>query len=502
MKKNDIEINITTTADTSGAEEVEKSIFKVEEAAKEAERELDVLEAKRRKAERENTGGLTGVDLTKDLDGVGTKLADATGYGKELATAKALAKAAGLELTGAAVADAALITGSFAAIAASAGIAFKGVGDSLEDYKNLIARWREVTGKELDEGSQDVLAWAQVFDDVEQPIDQAIDKIGSLISSISEIVESPLESLKKLRKEIDGTGDLEASIKRAEDAKKALDGVIQARAAAGQIELASIYSEENERLKDQEKTLERIGKLRSTLGGLEQQGAKQEVEAAKLRGGDVGLAEANLLATELRTGLGKLEQDLAEVQAAAVTAQQQADAALVSYKAAIRDNLAPADIDELGKKVDAAQTAATAANQAVTDQSQVFEVAKTNLIRGAENELAKLEQEYDGKTTTAAKQAFDGIYVSLQKSFSEAPKAAIEMIQVNSAQVTEAATSKAVEVAAGIDRIKADVVTTLTKLTGNVSNLLGITRELASSVSLQGEQIDGLKQQIQQIGGR
>ena len=50
MADKDITIGLKTIADTTGAEKSEKSIFAVEDAAKQADRELDVLEAKRRLA--------------------------------------------------------------------------------------------------------------------------------------------------------------------------------------------------------------------------------------------------------------------------------------------------------------------------------------------------------------------------------------------------------------------------------------------------------------------
>lgn len=493
MSDTDIDIKITTTADTSGAEQAKKSIFAIEDAAKQAERELDVLEAKRKQS-----GGLTGVDLTGNAGGHAEKLLDKLGYKQELEAAKALGKSVGVELTGAAALDAAAIGGAFAAIAASAVVAFKGVSDSLSDYKNLMTRWRELTGKELDQGSQDILAYAKTFSDIEQPIDAAIKNIGGFISSIAEIVQHPLDSLIKLRKELDGTGDLEAAIKRAEDAKKALAGVIQARAEAGQVELASIYGEENEKLKEQEKTLQRIGNLRSTLGNLEAQGARQEVESAKQRGGDVGLAEANVLAVQLRSGLEKLQQDLSETKATADTAQGQANAALVAYNAAIRDKLDPAMITQLGDKVDAAQTATNAANQAAADQEAIFVAAKTNLIRGSENGLAALEQEFDGKTSTAAKQAFDSIYQNLQTSFSEGPREAIKAIKADTAKVTQDATTKAGEVTAAIDQLQTDVVKPFDEaikgLAKNVERLLQIGTALAGTVSSQADNVETLLQ--------
>ena len=79
MSDTDIDIKITTTADTSGAEQAKKSIFAIEDAAKQAERELDVLEAKRKQS-----GGLTGVDLTGNAGGHAEKLLD------KLCLAKAL----------------------------------------------------------------------------------------------------------------------------------------------------------------------------------------------------------------------------------------------------------------------------------------------------------------------------------------------------------------------------------------------------------------------------
>lgn len=458
-KPDDILINIKTEGDTSGVEAVEKSIFALESAAKKAERELDNLEAQRRKTANDKSGGLTGVDLTKGFSGdLGTKLADATGYGEELKKAQSFAKGLGVEITGAAAADAVAIAGSFAAIGASAVVAFKGVSDSLNDYKDLMTRWREVTGKELDDGSQDILAYAKVFSDIEQPIDDAIDKIGGFISSIAEVAQHPLESLKKLRKEIDGTGDLEDSIKRAEDAKKALDGVIQARANAGQVELAAIYGKEVEKLKEQEDTLKRIGNLRSAMGALEQEGARQEVDSAKQRGGDVALAEANVLATQLRTGLDKLQQNLSESKAAADTAGREADAAMIAYSAAMRDNLDAKKVAELGEKVTDAQTAKSNADQALVDQTNIFQASKNNLLRGAENSLGALEQEYDGKTSAAAKQAFDGIYQNIKTVFQEGPQTAIKGIKVETDAVVTATKAKATEVTESVNKIQTDVV--------------------------------------------
>lgn len=49
MTDKDVIIGLKTTGDTSGADDVRESIFKVEDAAKQAERELDVMEAKARK---------------------------------------------------------------------------------------------------------------------------------------------------------------------------------------------------------------------------------------------------------------------------------------------------------------------------------------------------------------------------------------------------------------------------------------------------------------------
>ena len=113
MADQDIKIAIKTTGDTAGAEAVEKSIFKIEDAAKKAEREMDVLAAKNRKATGASpegkTGGLLGVDVSGGATKLGQEAADYAGFGKEFRAVSSLISA-----------DTVLVAGSFAAIGAAA----------------------------------------------------------------------------------------------------------------------------------------------------------------------------------------------------------------------------------------------------------------------------------------------------------------------------------------------------------------------------------------------
>ena len=446
---NKVKIQIETTADTRGAELVEKSLFKIGDAAKQAERELDVLEAKRRQSKRGKRGVL-GTDLTGGIgEGSLEGAAREAGFGRELDGAKKLAQVLGVEVTPAIVADAAAIGGAFVAIGASAVASYNLLSNTVTGYKSLMSD-AKAAGVEI---GPDLARQVAVLEETLLPVETLIDTISEKWDGLLEMVKNPVDTLS-------GLGDLKDSIARQVEVAEKLKQLRLKIVTDRQGGLISIYGEELAKLNEQETALRRIAELRSGLGGLAVQGARQEVESAKLRGGDVGLAEANALAAELRAGLGRLGDSLTDARASAATARTQYDGALVLYQTAITDGidkLDPAKFQQLSAGVDAAKKAFDDSNQAVADQSQLYEASKNNLLRGAENKLAKLEQDLDGEISKAAGSVFDGVYQTIRDEVSKGPAEAVGKIQAATQPIAEAANNKAAEVNGAISQAATSV---------------------------------------------
>ncbi|MDP3850093.1 MAG: hypothetical protein Q8Q59_06305 [Luteolibacter sp.] len=403
MADKEIIIGLKTVGDTSGAEAVEKSLMQVEDAAKQAERELDVIEAKRRKAERETgasgkPGGNLGTDVSSIVQGAGQQMAESIGLGRQfqavasVVSADAVAVGASLALTGKAAVE-----------------AYNIVTKTVDGYKKLMAD-AAAAGQDLGPELEEEIRHLEM---VMSPLRSTIESIGGAWDWTIARIKDPVG-------EFSGLNDLKASLAQTAGIMKLVNEARLKIANESQSGLTTTYNNELAALKEQEATIKRIAALRNELAGLEVQGARQEVEAARLRGGDVELAEANALAAELRASLAKLGDDLTASKNGAEQARTELDSAMVKYQDAIRtnmDKLDPEQFAKLSAAVDTAQKRYDDATQAITDQQQIFEAAKTNLLRGAENELAKLDTESKGAINSAADKARTSIYETIKTEF-------------------------------------------------------------------------------------
>lgn len=214
-------------------------------------------------------------------------------------------------------------------------------------------------------------------------------------------------------------------------------------------------SAENQALAEQEDSLRRMIDLREKLAGQANTAARQEVQLAKLKGGDVALAEANVIATELQGALQTLNDDLtaAKKEATAATANEiSANKAWQLAQLEVADNLRGLWDDDTQALKAAAENAAKEGEQArekLTGFIGTSENSRLEILRNAEIALETKEKEYEGKTSTAAGAAFQRVFNSLvaeQSKGEQTAQQAIAQIQADASIVTTAADTKAQEV--------------------------------------------------------
>ena len=421
------------------------SIFAIEDAAKNAARELDVMAAKQRLAEKGSGGktpGILDTDVSAAAGAAGQKVAEMAGFGAQF---RAVSKAISL--------DAVAVGSSVALVGKVAMESYQLVTSTVERYKQLMVEAKAAGQAIRPELEQEVRALEALMG----PLKSAVDAVGGAWEKTKKVFSDPVG-------ELSGLNDLKDSLDEAKAANDRLNAARLKLADSNLDKLAEIYSEEGEELLKQEATLRRIAGVRSELGALKNQAASQDVESARLRGGDVALAEYNALATQLQTGLAALGDKLRSSQASADTARNEFNAASTIYEEALKngiDKLDPAQFSSLNTALETARTALDGADQAVTDQQQIFAAGKENLLRGAENELAKLDTEAKAALSAEAKKASDAIYQTIKDQFATGPTAAIAQIEVAAGAVTTAATEKAGQVKASIDGERSGTVTAI-----------------------------------------
>ncbi|MDP3850504.1 MAG: hypothetical protein Q8Q59_08380 [Luteolibacter sp.] len=432
--------------------------------------EIDVIEAKRRVAAREaaNDRGVLGTDISGAVDAGAGGVADQLGVGRKYRSVSKLISA-----------DAAAVAGSIAAIGMAAVKSYQFLDGTIarfDQLKKLAAETGQTLGPELE-------IQLEALRETMGPVKTVLDTVGGALEKVWKTVKDPLG-------ELSGANELEAAFKRQAEMAAKLLKTRREIASENQTGLAETYGRELAALNDQEATMRRIAALRNELAGLEVQGAAQEVDAARLRGGDVALAEANELAVRLRAGLAKLGDNLRESQQGAELARTELDQAMAAYQQGIKDKVNELDPEKflaLSTAVDDKQKAFADANQAVADQQQIFETGKLNLLRGVENEFTKMEQDTKGDISPAAKAARDGIYQTLQEQVATLGSATGEVKQAMDANRDQtlqaiqqlapkpADTAKvqgAVDTASqGIDGFGNAVIASLAKLSAVVSQL-------------------------------
>lgn len=216
-----------------------------------------------------------------------------------------------------------------------------------------------------------------------------------------------------------------------------------------------ILEAEVDALHQQEDSLKRMIALREGMRETANTGLRQEVELAKLKGGDVALAEANVIAGELEGGLQSLNDKLAAAKARAETATREEQATNKAWQIAQMEvsqglrGMWDEETQAIKKAAeDAAQEGQKERDLLAGIQSKYGEDRK-NILRGAEIELERKETEYSGQISTAANQAFSKIFSTLREESSKSQTEvtqAVAAIQADTTVVTQAVQAKAQEV--------------------------------------------------------
>ena len=237
---------------------------------------------------------------------------------------------------------------------------------------------------------------------------------------------------------------------------------------------------ENKAMSEQERQINRLVALKEKLNGQENTAARQEVELAKLKGGDVALAEANALSTEMRTALDGLNNKLVLARQAvnkAAEGERNAADALFIYQKGVADDVRKENKEEYDKLKKAAEDANkkyAEARESLQDQNAAFGGAQKNILRKTEIDLEKKEDEYSGQTSTAASKAFQKVYQSLKDEVAKGPTEAIAQIQVEVGTITTSANAKATEINTALS----------TERTGTIAAIQTLAPTAASSSAI------------------
>jgi chromosome segregation ATPase len=311
--------------------------------------------------------------------------------------------------------------------------------------------------------------------------------------SWAEVLTDPINGIQRL---ISGTtigevfGGMNEQLKlNAETEKRIAESRLE-YALRNRAVLAEAYGWEAQQLIEQENALLRLLDLRSQMAAIRSEAAGQEVDAARLRGGDVPLAQANALSARLQEELQALEGSLQIGQQTLSSAQSAFDAAMEQYRAGVADGLAtldPEQLAQLARAVDATRVTRDDAEQALSDQKEIFDASKTNLLRGAETELGEIETETQGEISKAAQAARDAIYQTIKEEVSTIGSASGQVKQAldaNRDQTVQAIQQLApkpadtAKVQGALDAASQDingfgnaVISSMTKLTAMVSQL-------------------------------
>ncbi len=410
MADKDIIIGLKTTGDTAGAEAVKESIFAVEDAAKQAERELDVVEAKRRQARNAGPDG----GLEKQVDQIA------------MLQKSQVVSQLGEQLT-------------------KIGPKFKEIADSVRGFDADLAATLETTGQVVSKAGEAASTIALGF--------AAGGPVGAALATTFVAV-----------KELAGAWvDLKQSEHDAEEAGKGVltqaNHISKLREfnkehAADQTRLRAIR-DENAAMHEQEDSFRRMIELQNILSNQAASAAGKEVQLAKLKGGDVALAEANLIAATMKAQLDDLNGKLASGRETLERTASDELLAVNRLRAAqnrVKAGLITAENADLKGLEDTAKSAGEKQEAARANLNTLlasYQGAQQNIVRDAEISLETKEQEYAGKTSKAADTAFKGIYNSLGAELAKGPeeaKVAIANIKADAATVTTAAESKAQEV--------------------------------------------------------
>jgi hypothetical protein len=501
MADNDIKIQITTAADTAGIDQTVESIKRVEAEEQTLQQQRDARTRGVKYDDPTAGAAITArkeqIRLTRELEQAEQDLVD-----KLHMEARAAQQTADV-------------------VEAKSRVAARAAGAQAGEIKNLGHVFNNV-GYQVTDFAVQVQGGTSALVAMSQQAPQAVGALTMLkgatlsLGSIMSAVLSPLTAVSVIITALAiggravaeaykgmtaATKEEEKAIRSNAEAKKYM--VSQQKELQKEVArefLSDTYKREADALERQAKAIDRINQLRTEMGNIEQQRANQEIQIAKQREGqtnsqtgqkyDVGVAEANALAVQLRTGIAALNGQLGAAQQGAAQAQQKFDAAYSAYQTAINTHDPKANIDDLAKSVEAAREDAASAKQEFADTTQRITAERGVLLNEVEIKLGEKEADSSVKVTAASTKAFDGVVASLTEAVAQGPVAAVEQIKVEVGTVTTAATTKATEVKTAIDGERTTTVAAIQTLTPNPQDTQAITKavqDVGKGLSEQGD---------------
>ncbi|MBK1884391.1 hypothetical protein JIN85_18380 [Luteolibacter pohnpeiensis] len=259
-------------------------------------------------------------------------------------------------------------------------------------------------------------------------------------------VASAFADMKKAQK------DLAVKLRELEEQpKRLLEAQQQLRREIGNDFLLETYSRETKELEKQEQTILRINALRGAKRSAEQTKADADITIARNTGGDVQAAEARALQVRIQNQLAELDESLGTIQRKADAAQEQADQALGKLRSAgdlYRDANHP-EYKKLSGEADDAADEAESAKRDLAAARETYVATKEAIIAQGEASLSTLEADTNQAISEEAQKLRDSIYNGLKDSY-----ASIQTDQQSIAtQAAEASTSARTEIE---NRIQAD----------------------------------------------
>ncbi len=325
-----------------------------------------------------------------------------------------------------------------------------------------------------------------------------------VLAGIAAGIVGVTDAYKEMRAQLD-TED--AKKKQADEMEqKRLDAIEFRKRNLSLITQVEGIGAENEALAEQEDSLKRMIQLRERLSGQANTAARQEVQLAKLKGGDVALAEANVIATELQGALQGLNDKMVAAKQDAFTATQQEISTNKAWQlaqeevaAGLRD-LWSEDTQEIKSAAEKAATEGQRERQKLTDFMTVSENSRQEILRSAEIALETKEKEYEGKTSAKAAAAFQGVFNSLvseQQKGQETAQQAIASIQADAARVTAAAETKAQEVKTAMQTAATSAAQTVQGIGSQASQqATAVNQAVASAGNQVRESLDLLTEKV------
>ena len=295
--------------------------------------------------------------------------------------------------------------------------------------------------------------------------------------------------------------DLSAS-RAAESQNRLVEYRQRWNSLAGDRAAIETMDEELAILREQEHSLNRQLEARQRLADAQNEAASLEVRMARATGGDVAAAQASSLATQLATGLQKLEGDLAKAKTRMEIANRQYEQ--MDQEVSLMEDMKDTESGEYSRLVAAKAKALEdreRAAEALDDQTEAFALSRQNLIRSVEVNLAETEKEYGDATSAAAKKGFDAVYQQLVSA--QAGQAdAVSKISADMGAVTAAVDAKAAEVKAAQDAHAAATVQsigTLAPQPAQADAVAGAVREVGAKLEASGTATISALQQVANI---